>query len=920
MRRTIRPLVQPKLRPTYQIAQRIAPAKQYMASGFLGGVAPEGPPLFTSESSSQFVMQNAGLQLSVFSPNADSYQWYRNGTVLAGATDRMIDTASAQRTDAGLYWCVATNGEGSTESRCSLVMVAEQDPMAQAIDLYGTGPSSFARGSHSAALPGLLVGQRGALGYYLTPRAGAPSERLWTQQAHVQANDNIWSWGITPTLVESRVNGAVDGDGTFEPISALGLLNDQTYIVVFHVERKVGGYTYDMEGNAQYIRLATDHPTEPTWGIVGGVNDAFPYFATVRKVEHVAHDAMAFWEVSEGTGNTSTERDAGLRTITWSNAIWNQVTVPDVVDTPIATARSTIIAADLVVGTETPVSHPTIVVDNVVSQDPVATTVVEQGTAVDLEVSTGPESNISPTTDVDPAPNQVAEDAAPGTPIGVTAQATDPPFTITYSLTADYSGAFQINGSSGVVTVLNNTPLVYPNVATITILSTSSGGTTSSLVVSDISILQQASNISTLTDSDPATNEVKEDANINTPVGVTLLATDGPYTVTYELTDNDAGGFKVDANTGVVTVNSSAGWTYPGTRNFTGRGNSSGGTSTAPTQFSVALLQRDSAVTTPIDNDPAANEVSEVANAGATVGITLLSTDRPGDTISYSLEAQTPAGAFTVGTTTGVVTVVTSANLTYPGTASITGKATSSGGTEATALPMDITILEDTGTPEPTIPGIIEPRPNDDIGCRALQTSWIGFSHAEAWRFQNAPDGTWHIRFGYTLNGTASGKVVINDSDADIVCVHGSTATANQGTIQVLTDYFAVPGGVDNIRLEVVIVITNVTDTVTGEVWVNGSKVGDLTASVRAAWHIRRWGGNSAGVDANGTVWHAQLGPSVAVTPGWNLEKYWRFFADEGTGTRWNAESSDANDYSAAQCNAVNLNVDFDWITGGVQM
>ncbi|MGB5541360.1 MAG: PASTA domain-containing protein, partial [Gammaproteobacteria bacterium] len=64
--------------------------------------------------------------------------------------------------------------------------------------------------------------------------------------------------------------------------------------------------------------------------------------------------------------------------------------VPNVVDLPQATAEAAILAANLVVGTITSASHPTIVAGNVISTTPVAGTTVFEGTAVDLVISTGP--------------------------------------------------------------------------------------------------------------------------------------------------------------------------------------------------------------------------------------------------------------------------------------------------------------------------------------------------------------------------------------------------------------------------------------------------------------------------------------------------------------------------------------------------
>ena len=61
-----------------------------------------------------------------------------------------------------------------------------------------------------------------------------------------------------------------------------------------------------------------------------------------------------------------------------------------------------------------------------------------------------------------------------------------------------------------------------------------------------------------------------------------------------------------------------------------------------------------------IDNDGAANTVSESVANGSVVGITALASDADGtDTVSYSLSSDF-GGAFTIDPTTGIVTVADS--------------------------------------------------------------------------------------------------------------------------------------------------------------------------------------------------------------------------------------------------------------------
>ena len=88
--------------------------------------------------------------------------------------------------------------------------------------------------------------------------------------------------------------------------------------------------------------------------------------------------------------------------------------------------------------------------------------------------------------DTNVAANTVAENAATGTTVGVTALATDADAgtTISYSLTDDAGGRFAINATTGVVTVANGALLDYETATShnITVLATSTDGSSNSQV------------------------------------------------------------------------------------------------------------------------------------------------------------------------------------------------------------------------------------------------------------------------------------------------------------------------------------------------------------------------------------------------------------------------------------------------------
>ncbi|MBI2353743.1 MAG: DUF4347 domain-containing protein, partial [Deltaproteobacteria bacterium] len=154
-------------------------------------------------------------------------------------------------------------------------------------------------------------------------------------------------------------------------------------------------------------------------------------------------------------------------------------------------------------------------------------------TAVDvtLNVTNVNDNAVSAITDSNATANSVAENAANGTVVGVTALATDGDSgaTISYSLTDNAGGRFAINAATGVITVADGTLLDYEAATshTVTVLATSSDGSTNTgdFTIAVTNVNDNA--VSAITDSNATANSVAENAANGTVVGVTALATDG---------------------------------------------------------------------------------------------------------------------------------------------------------------------------------------------------------------------------------------------------------------------------------------------------------------------------------------------------------------------------------------------------------
>ena len=220
--------------------------------------------------------------------------------------------------------------------------------------------------------------------------------------------------------------------------------------------------------------------------------------------------------------------------------------------------------------------------------------------------------------------------------------------TVTYSLDDDAGGLFTIDANTGEVTVAGNLDYETATSHTITVRATSSPTAppqrlTWRSMSSDVTDGDTDNAIGAVSDSDASANQVSENANVGDSVGVTALATDADGdTVTYSL-DDDAGGlFTIDANTGEVTVAGNLDYETATSHTITVRATSSdGSSSTADMAINVSDVTNgdtDNAVGAVSDSDASANQVSENANVGDSVGVTALATDADGDTVTYSLD------------------------------------------------------------------------------------------------------------------------------------------------------------------------------------------------------------------------------------------------------------------------------------------
>jgi len=171
------------------------------------------------------------------------------------------------------------------------------------------------------------------------------------------------------------------------------------------------------------------------------------------------------------------------------------------------------------------------------------------------------ERSVNSMKDVDTAPDTVRENVPRGTPVGITVLALDQDLsdTVTYTLVEDANERFQIDPSTGIVTVDNGGLLDYETCTAhnITARASSTDGSwkVESFAIQVIDDNQEFS-VASLQDTATAANEIRESAPINTPVGITAHAVDADATdtVSYTLADDGNGRFQIDPHSGIVSV------------------------------------------------------------------------------------------------------------------------------------------------------------------------------------------------------------------------------------------------------------------------------------------------------------------------------------------------------------------------------
>ncbi|HEX7892491.1 MAG TPA: cadherin domain-containing protein, partial [Ramlibacter sp.] len=284
--------------------------------------------------------------------------------------------------------------------------------------------------------------------------------------------------------------------------------------------------------------------------------------------------------------------------------------------------------------------------------------------------------------DSNAAANQVAENAANGSLVGLTALGVDGDVnqTVTYALSNDAGGRFQIDANTGVITVADGTLLDFEASSshTVTVQATSSDGSTATqsftISLTDVDeVAPQISGPSGAAGAAASSTSIVE----NTTTVTQLTASEA---VTWTITGGaDAAKFAIDAS-GNLSFIAAPNYEAPNDLGDTAGNNTyvvvvraADTLGNASTQtVTVTVTNADEFGITLNDSNAAANQVAENAANGSLVGVTALGVDGDANqAVSYSL-TNDAGGRFQIDASTGVITVANGGLLDFEASTSHT--------------------------------------------------------------------------------------------------------------------------------------------------------------------------------------------------------------------------------------------------------
>ncbi len=637
--------------------------------------------LFTIDSNTGVVTVNAALDaetaishtITVVATSTDTSTSTQSYTISVTDVDE-FDVGEVTDTDVAINTVAENAANGTVVGVTALASDADQSNNTLSYSLDNDAGTRFQINSSTGMVTvadGSLLDAETAISHSITIRATSSDGSFATELFSITVSD----------VDEFNVGVINDTDGTANMVAENASIGDTVNItalasdldltnsnISYSLSDNAGGlFTINASTGIVTVASALDYESSPSHNIT-----------VVATSDDTSTSSQMFTiavsDVNESTIGAIADTNVAVDSIAENASVGDTVGVTASASDPDGSDSVTYSLSDNAGGLFTIDSNTGEVTVNAAldAETAISHTIIVVATSTDTSTSTQSytisvtdvdEFDVGVVTDTDVAVNTVAENAANGTVVGVTALASDADQsnnTISYSLSDDAGGLFTINASTGIVTVANALDYDSSTSHNITVVATSDDTSISSQVfaiaVSDVN----DSTVGAIADTNVAVDSVAENAGLGDTIGITASASDpdGSDSVTYSLSDNAGGLFTIDSNTGVVTVNAALDAETAISHTITVVATSTD-TSTSTQSYTISVTDVDEfnigAVT---DTDVSANTVSENANVGAVVGITANASDadQSNNTISYSL-SDDAGGLFMINTNTGVVTV-----------------------------------------------------------------------------------------------------------------------------------------------------------------------------------------------------------------------------------------------------------------------
>ena len=421
-----------------------------------------------------------------------------------------------------------------------------------------------------------------------------------------------------------------------------------------------------------------------------------------------------------------------------------------------------------------------------------------------------------------------------------------------WSITAGNTGSvFAIDGSTGEITVADNTNLDFDTTASHTLSLTVSDGTNTSAVETvSITVTDVATAITAA-----QSFSIAENAADNSAVGT--VATTGDMPTTFSITAGNIGtAFSID-NSGNITVADTSAIDYETLTSYTLTIQASDGTTPVSETVTINITDvNENAVSAISDTDTAGESVAENASVGTSVGITAFATDTDvPDTVTYSL-SDDAGGRFAIDTNTGVVTVNGALDAETDTSHSITVVATSTD-TSTASQGYSITV---TDVDEFDVGGVSD---SDGAVNSVAENASIGTTVGVT---ASATDNDVDDNITYSLSDDAGGRFTI-DSSTGVVTVASAldyeSASSHNISVLATSDDTSTSSQVFSIAVTDVNdnapLITAAQSFSVSELAANGFSLGNVvatdvdTGTTLSSWSIT--GGNTGSVFAiNGST------------------------------------------------------------------